>query len=73
MYQQLVAESQHLNRRFKKSWPSSLLGLQQNEEPYYTMNEAREIRRRREEDAVRHSDSEDNPDVLEEDDGNFIF
>ena len=35
-------------------------GLQQNEEPYYTMNEAREIRRRREEDAVRHSDSEDN-------------
>ena len=60
-------------KRVKKSWPSSLLGLQQNEEPYYTMNEAREIRKRREEDAVRHSDSEDDPDVLEEDDGNFIF
>ena len=67
MYQQLVKESQHLNRRFKKDWSSSLLGLQQNEEPYYTMNEAREIRRRREEDAVRHSESEDDPDVLDED------
>ena len=71
MYQQLVEESRHLNRRFKKSWPSSLLGLQQNEEPYYTIKEAREIRRRREEDAVRRSESKDDPD--EPEDENFIF
>ena len=46
---------------------SSLLGLQRNEEPYYTMREAREIRRRREEDAIRHSESEDDPDETEDD------
>ena len=71
MYQQLVKESQHLNRRFEKNWSSSLLGLQQNEESYYKMNEAREIRRRREKDAVRHSETEDDPDKPEDD--NFIF
>ena len=71
MYRKLVEESQRLNIRFKKNWPSSLLGLQQNEEPYYTMKEARELRRRREEDAVGHLESEEDPDDPDEE--NFIF
>ena len=51
IYQELKTESQRLVRRFKKNFLSSLLELQQQEEPCYTMNEAREMRRRRE-DAV---------------------
>ena len=71
IYQQLVEESQRLNKSFKKNWRSSLLGLQQNKEPYYTMKETRELRRRREEDAVGHLESEEDPD--DPDDENFIF
>ena len=54
MYQQLVEGSQNENRRFKKNLPSSLFRLQQQEEPYNTMKEARELRRRREDSDTRN-------------------